>query len=71
MTHDDHLRQAVDQAPIHHPGAAEAECGCRVDIDGEEIHVYPCGNRDHEKALVWAVKDLAERSEIVYVELAP
>lgn len=47
---------------------ARAECGCRVEIEGTEIHIYPCGHFDHEKALTWAARDLAKRTGIVYVE---
>lgn len=48
---------------------AEAACGCRVEIEGDEIHVYPCGVAQHEEALAWAARDLARRTEIVYVEM--
>ncbi|HEV2369120.1 MAG TPA: hypothetical protein VGR90_04555 [Acidimicrobiales bacterium] len=47
---------------------ARAKCGCRVEIETGEIHVYPCENEDHEKALVWAAVDLARRGEVVVVD---
>ena len=37
---------------------AEADCGCRVEIGDDEIHVWPCGP-DHEPAIVGTARDKA------------
>jgi hypothetical protein len=42
---------------------AEAECGCRVEIDDDTIHVWPC-SIEHEPAMTSAARELAQQTGI-------
>lgn len=49
------------------PGAAE--CGCHVEILGDELHVFPCAtsrSEEHYAALMKAARELCEREGIPF-----
>ena len=45
------------------PEGARLPCGCRIDIEGDELHVHPCCD-EHEATLAGAARDIAARHRI-------
>lgn len=45
--------------------ASAASCGCRVTIEGDELHVWPCADADHAAALVKAAAEIVKRLDML------
>lgn len=50
------------------PIGSSAACGCRVAIEDDVMHVYPC-SPDHEPALTAASRDMAISLGVPFEEL--